>query len=113
MNKKLRNTVSNNTRALMAHFGWAQMDLAKKAQLSQKTISNILNDPSRTLTLESLEAIAKAFGVMPWQLLIAGQPTQQLLNRDLDKLVKHYTKVEDSGKLAIVRLAESELKRKR
>jgi transcriptional regulator with XRE-family HTH domain len=54
--------LSANVRQLMQNKGWTQVALAERAQISQKTISNIVS-ANQPVTLDTLDRVAAAFGV--------------------------------------------------
>lgn len=72
--------------------GWSQRDLASKAGVSQKTISN-LESPTEggSYTLPKLEAVARALGMGVWELLappgeVEAMKLVRLLPKDLSVL---------------------------
>jgi transcriptional regulator with XRE-family HTH domain len=70
-------------RALMVRSGWTQRDLAKRSRVSQKQISNILNNVNSP-SLETADKLARAFGLSAWQLQIVAP--QDLSPEDFAKL---------------------------
>jgi transcriptional regulator with XRE-family HTH domain len=64
--------LSRNLRTLMEAKGFKQLELAKYSKefggISQKTISNILNQ-TRGVYLEQLDVLAAVFGITPAQLI--------------------------------------------
>lgn len=60
-----------NVRALMKAHAWTQAKLAKAAGIDQTTISRILAAKHK-VQLDTLGAIAHAFDIEPYQLLIHG-----------------------------------------
>ena len=101
-----RDTLANNLRALMNEFAWNQVELSKRSGVSQRQISNILRRETGC-SIEHAEAIAKAFGLEGWHLIM---PT---LRRDLKtgavaKLISNYAEATDAGRAAIDRVAELE-----
>ncbi len=64
----LTNIVAQNIRTLRAEQKRSQQEVAKKARVSVSYIS-MLERGERTPPLDTLEALAKAFGVSPVDLL--------------------------------------------
>jgi transcriptional regulator with XRE-family HTH domain len=66
--------VAANVKALMHAKGNEHLNsnpkLGKKSGLGAGSISRVIN--GHNATLETLEALAKAFGLEPWQLLVEG-----------------------------------------
>lgn len=62
-----------NLKALMGAGGPAsQMELARKSGVGQATIGRILSPEGVDAGIETVEKIAKAYGMQGWQLLVAG-----------------------------------------
>jgi len=64
---------------LMRQRSWSQMELAKKSGISQKQISNLLSG-KQSPSLDTAEAIAQAFDLETWHMLIraTGLPPNDL-----------------------------------
>lgn len=58
-------------RELRKARGWTQVDLAHRAGVNQGTISRIEAGVTRGIDLDTLEKLARAFGVSPARLLKA------------------------------------------
>jgi transcriptional regulator with XRE-family HTH domain len=69
--------LSENIADLMKAAGLTQDRLGKRSSLSQATIGRILRSESST-TIDSLFALAEAFKLQPWQLLISLSETRRL-----------------------------------
>lgn len=70
--------LAENTKRLMNERKWTQRELAKRAGISQRGVSYVLNyhdDGDRHATLETVECLAGAFGLRTDQLLIEGLST--------------------------------------
>ncbi len=74
MAKLLREIVAENIRKLRIEAGLTQVELAKRAKLTDVYISRVEQN-SKNLTLDSIEQIASALGA-PVGLLIAEGPTR-------------------------------------
>ncbi|MBU2805880.1 helix-turn-helix transcriptional regulator [Acidithiobacillus ferridurans] len=91
----------------------SQVDLAKKAGVSQRTISNILNpdvDPAYSPTLNNIEKIAISLKIKVWHLLLPNIPPELLTSRTIEKVVENYTQIDESGRNEINRVAEAEVR---
>lgn len=86
--------LAENTKRFMEARKWTQRELAKRAGISQRGVSYVLNyrdDGDRHATLETVECLAGAFGLRTDQLLIEGVSTT--VPQNLLSLVKR-TKVQ-------------------
>lgn len=102
---------ARNVRRLMDHLGWTQSELQAKSNVAQTTISALLRygtTSEKVSTLETVEAIAKAFGVEPWKLQIPDVPLDLLLDKQIEQLMTTYTSISPEGRESIWRVAESE-----
>lgn len=61
--------LANNLRYMMKDRGWNQKELARASGVSQRTVSNILSEV-KTPTLDTVELLAKAFGLTMWHLIM-------------------------------------------
>lgn len=52
---------------------WNQQQLAKRAGVSQSTVSRAESGESAAADLDTIGKLAEAFGVSPWQLLSEGE----------------------------------------
>jgi len=59
-------------------------------------------------TLKNITAIANAFSLSSWQLLIPNQPIDVLKTKALEKLVKNYSSIDAEGRKNIDRISENE-----
>lgn len=69
LSKELRDVVAGNVKTLKGEESNTQ--LGKRSGLGRRTVDRVL-DSSNAATLDTLEALAIAFGVEPWQLLLKG-----------------------------------------
>lgn len=84
-----RESLAHNVRLLMDKAGFDQADLAKRAGVSQKTISNLVN--ARTApTLDNVERVARAFGLTAWHLIMPNLPDELVAGGKIEKLVSKY-----------------------
>lgn len=50
----------------------SQFALAKKSRVAQSTIGRILSDEGVDAGIETVDKIAKAYGLQAWQMMVAG-----------------------------------------
>jgi transcriptional regulator with XRE-family HTH domain len=99
--------VAKNLRRLMAMRGLTQPQLAKKAGVAQRTISNILsasNEPG----IEKINKIARVFGLQGWQLQMPNIPDDMLSGAVVTRVIDALTRATPEGREMIERLAERE-----
>ena len=94
-----------NLRWLMERDKLSEGDVAKKAGIDKKTINNILNRRNEP-QLDIVEAVAKAFGLEPWQLLVDGMGEAMTRDGKLGSLIEAYAKTDDSGRESMLKVAE-------
>jgi transcriptional regulator with XRE-family HTH domain len=104
---ELRKVVATNLRALMDRREWSQADLASKARVSQRHISNMLNRKT-SASFETLNSVAAPFGIPGWLLLIDGLSVDLLDSQRIPLLVNRFHASGPDGKDLIERLAERE-----
>ena len=103
-----RATIARNVRLLRDKAGWSQSKLAKIAKIAQTAVSYIEKPDGKSPTVETLEAIACAFGVPNWTLLIPFENMDPKLLQALDKLVEQYAKLPDDGRTQVQRTSDQE-----
>ena len=93
----------------MEHNSHTQTELAKKAGISQRTICNIC-DPENphSPTLDKVEAVARAYRLEVWHLLIPDAPLELLLNKRIEKMVNNYVKASEAGRDILHRVSDRE-----
>jgi transcriptional regulator with XRE-family HTH domain len=106
-NKPTRESLARNIRYLMKRAEWSESELARRSGVSQKSINNILN-LVHSPKLETVDAIAEAFGLTGWHLIMPNLPDDLLTSRTLEGLVRSYVKASDDGRELINRVAERE-----
>lgn len=100
-------TIATNLRALMQRRDWTQTALSKKSAVSQRHVSNVLNGKTGC-GVEILDAIASAFGLPGWVLMIPGFNVDLIDSPALPLLMSHYRNAGPEGRELIDRLAERE-----
>lgn len=105
--QKAVDVLATNLRALMDAHDIKKPELHKRSGVSQRMIAYILSK-QRTATVETVEDLARVFGLAAWELLMPDlQPTK------IDKvegLVRNYLQASDSGREYLDRVAEHEAK---
>lgn len=110
-----RETIARNLRMLMESSNppLNQVELAKRAGVAQKSVSNML-DPSRpgvsAGTLDKLERVAAAFGLTAWHLLIPTLPEDLKECHRISDLVADYIVTPKTSRDLIYHTAERERK---
>lgn len=101
---------SRAVQGLMRRHEYSGAQLAKLAQVSQKTISNVVRDNSTiSPTLDTVDRIAAAFKLASWQLISPDfNPRQHQALHDANRLFHTYLRADDQGRQLIMRVAERE-----
>jgi transcriptional regulator with XRE-family HTH domain len=103
----LRAVVAHNVRVLMERRDWTQMQLHAESKVSQRHISSVLNMKT-ALTFETLDALAAAFKLPGWALLLPEIPVELLDSQKIPLLVGFYKDAGPEGRDLIDRQAERE-----
>jgi transcriptional regulator with XRE-family HTH domain len=85
----------------------SQRDLETKSGVSQRQISNILTQ-STSCSIETADALAAAFGLVGWHLLIPDLPNELLRSTSIGKLVTAYVRASDDTRHYMDQVAERE-----
>ena len=104
-----RQTLAQNLRYLMKLRGWSEADCAKHAKVSQKTVNNVLN-AKHTTSIDTADALARAFGLTGWHLLLPNLPDDLRQSPSVGRLIESYVKASAKGRDYIDRVAEQEAK---
>lgn len=102
-----RKTVSHNLRALLDMRKWSEHDLAKASGIAQKTINNILTGKS-ACTVDTAGALAKAFNLQAWHLLIPDLPKELVTSPSLGAIVADWISATPEGRDHIEMVARRE-----
>ena len=108
MDGKTRAALAANVRTLMAAVGWSQVELSRRSGVAQRTISNLLRPETGSTTVETVTALAGAFGVEPWALLVPGLPPDVAQSPALRILIDNYLHAGPQGRRALDRIGELE-----
>lgn len=103
-----RETLAKNVKFLMdQNDNETEASLAKRSGVSQKTVNNIINNRT-SVQLDSVEAIAAAYGLNGWQLIIPGLPAELLSSGTIAKMYDDYANSSSEGRKHIEQVAERE-----
>jgi transcriptional regulator with XRE-family HTH domain len=83
----IKEVLAANTRALMDRRGWKQERLAKAAGLSQTHVGNVLRKEVEPTTAV-IAALAKAFEIPHWLLLVPNLPIELLDSNEVPALLQ-------------------------
>lgn len=109
MKPSTKEVFANNLRHLMKLADLNQTELAKKAGVSQKSISNILSG-GQAPTIETAEKLAEPFGLKGWHLIMSGLPDDLISSPSIERLFSSYTNASSEGRKLIDMVAEREAK---
>lgn len=111
MDSETHKTIARNLHSLMRHHGWNQMELARRAAVSQRTVSNLLNPGSiDSATISSVEKVALAFKIGVHILLTPNLPPELLESKTVDRLIDCYANSTQQGRDNTLRIAEAEMR---
>lgn len=99
-----RDTLAGNLKTLMALRSWTQVQLAEKSGVSQTMISSVLNARSGC-SVETADALAHAFGLTGWNLLMPGLSEDLLKSKAVQKLLESYVHASPEGQALIDAMA--------
>jgi transcriptional regulator with XRE-family HTH domain len=109
--------IADNVRRLIEYHNrvnkekLTQSKLAARSKVSQRTISNVLRPGSTdSVTSDTIEKLAKYFGLEPYHLVIPNLPIEELIDRQIERVIDCYTKASKDGRDNIKRIAEFEVR---
>lgn len=88
---------------------WTQVDLAGKSGVSQTMISSILRAQAGC-SVETADALAHAFGLTGWHLLMPGLTEDLLKSKAVQRLLDSYVNASPEGQALIDAMAVRESK---
>ena len=97
----------------MADRGDSQANLAARAGISQRAVGDILTYGTshfKNPTMKVISAVAKAFEMPPWLLMLPGLPLELAKSQRLARLVENYRDAPEEGRATVDRIAESEVR---
>jgi len=104
-----RASLAKNLKTLMAIRGWNQIELSKKSGVSQRMISSILSQESGC-SVETADAIAHAFGLEGWHLIMPHLSEDLLKSKAVQDLFESYINASPEGRALIDAMAAREKK---
>lgn len=104
-----RETLAKNLKTLMTIRDWTQVQLAEKSGVSQTMISSILRQDS-SCSVETADALAHAFGLTGWHLLMPGLNVDLLKSKAVQRLLESYLDATPEGQALIDAMAIRESK---
>jgi len=107
-----REVLARNLRALKERYGLSEREIGKRTKVAQKTINNILKC-STSPTIETLDRIARPFGLSGWQLQVPDFISESMNGERLDDLIEHYAQASPDGREYINRGERSPLQSRR
>jgi transcriptional regulator with XRE-family HTH domain len=109
----LKEIIASNTAYLLLRRNWSRAELGRKAHLSPKSITNLLNPNSPFMpTMETAEGIAKAFGIPVWLLCLPLENKELLESRELPKMLEGYTSLSAESREQVRRIIDLEARYK-
>lgn len=111
MSEQARHILAANIRKLLAQRRWSEAELARRCGVSQKAVNNTANATVST-QIDTVDAIARAFGATTWQLLHPKFEGDLPAGIDVDDLLRNFTSSNEQGRAWILRVAEQEAKYK-
>ncbi len=97
--------LKENIQKLLDYNGWSARQLATKAKIDGKTISKIFNKDSAP-TSRTIDAIAGAFRLESWQLMIPGLDPNQVKGVRFRGVIDAYLNASENGQKLIEQQAE-------
>ena len=91
-------------RELMEERRWTDYRLAKEANLSHSTVTNMFNR-NNAPTLPTLEAVCRAFGITLAQFFVEGEEAQ--LTEEQQKLFSKWSTLTDRQKQILLELMDA------
>lgn len=109
---RTRDILARNLRTLMDARGMSQRELASTSGVSQGQLSAILNTAS-ACSIEAAEALARAFGLHGWHLLLHDLPKDLIDSPRIGQMVEGYLKLNGEGREFIDAAMRRETARRR
>lgn len=104
-----KTSLARNLAHLMERQEHSSHKLAKMAKVSQKAISNILNEKS-VAKLDTVDKLASVYGLASWHLILPNLPAELLKPDGLENLFNAYVVSSEDGREHIESVAEREAK---
>ena len=94
---RTRATIAANLATLMQQRQWKARDLASRCSVSFRQIHNILNGTS-VPSVETVDELARAFGLRGWHLLIPQLPDELLASVAVERLMDDFMAADPEGR---------------
>lgn len=105
--ENLAETVARNVQALVELATASGRAIHKLPRgFSLRTLAHA-REAEHSMTLRTLQKLAAAFGLEPWQLLIPDLPAELALDKRLAQTIRDYLTAHPAGKEAIEKVAAS------
>ena len=104
-----RESLARNLKLLIEVSGYTDALVAERAGVSPKTIGNIKSRRHKT-SLDTLDAIAKVFGLTYWHLIMPNLDRDMLKSPAISKLMDTYIHLNSTGRANVERVADMEAK---
>ena len=101
--------IAANLEALMEEAGWDDNQVALQSGVSKKTVNNIRR-ARHNASANTLAALATAFGVPPYQMLLPDLESSLGFSKDLNRLLNWFLQASPEGRANISRVARLEAK---
>ena len=85
----LNSTLAHNLQRLVKEYDISARDLARRANVPQKTLHNVLT-AKHSCKLDTLEQISKTLFISPAAMITPHLPTNVLMSRRLSRFIDHY-----------------------
>ena len=99
--------VIDNIKKLMRLRGDSIRDLAERSNIHKSTIGNLLSGRHK-ISVEAADAIARAYGLEGWHLLMPNLSDDLIQSPTISRLVQSYVAADDKGREHICHVAERE-----
>lgn len=99
-----RETLAINLAFLKQRFGYSDREIGKRAGISPKSVNNMYNERT-DVQLESVDAVAKVFGLGLWHLLMPDLEVDYEDLADFENLREGWIASSDDGKKQILSIA--------
>jgi transcriptional regulator with XRE-family HTH domain len=102
-------SLAQNLTLLMQLTNMKKPELSRKSGVSPRMIAYILN-AERRATIETVDDLAKVFGLEGWHLIMPSLPKDLKTSKALQRLVENYIESSGEGRGMIDMVAEREAK---
>ena len=108
----LSDIVARNISRVARDLDWSSHDLAKHAKIAPRTALQVLKgDYKRGADLATIEAVAESMRISPAPLMFDKVPTNVLISRRLDRLIKNYISMDATAREELEEFLEEIIER--